>query len=381
MDILNELISYGEKRVKIVGTSNEPWFCGKDVCEILGYKSAKVALHTHIKHTYKKNLSEVVSESLTTSYNEGKAIYISEPGLYSLINKCSLPIAEKFQDWIFEEVLPSIRKKGEYKLQKALEESVSALAIKDKEIEELKFKTLQMKNFVTNVKIRTNTDYIYIVSTTQYASNNNFKPGHTDNLKKRLATYNTGQATGDQWYYCYTKKVFEAQKLDKLIHDLLSDFKDTKQKENIILHFNYLVKIIDFVVDNFNQSFEYLNNFIKTDLEKSYSLRPVIPEPIIIKDEYVSATKSDGGITLLSTMDETEVRKLLMAIVDNSQASVLTRKRIFDILEEKYVVKGFKHKVWDLLKAISYEKKLEIKYLGFAYFNGLSIKVLNLLYL
>ena len=43
-------------------------------------------------------------------------VFVSEPGLYLLILKSKLPIAEKFQDWVFEEVLPSIRKHGEYKL-------------------------------------------------------------------------------------------------------------------------------------------------------------------------------------------------------------------------------------------------------------------------
>lgn len=43
-------------------------------------------------------------------YHEGKAILISEPGLYELIFSSRLPLALEFKSWVFEEVLPSIRK-------------------------------------------------------------------------------------------------------------------------------------------------------------------------------------------------------------------------------------------------------------------------------
>ncbi|WP_334310648.1 Bro-N domain-containing protein [Dolichospermum circinale] len=43
-----------------------------------------------------------------------KPVFINEPGLYQLVMRSNLPSAEKFQDWVFEEVLPSIRKTGSY---------------------------------------------------------------------------------------------------------------------------------------------------------------------------------------------------------------------------------------------------------------------------
>lgn len=65
---------------------------------------------------------------------------------------------------------------------------------------------------------------------------------------------------------------------------------------------------------------------------------------------------------LLSSMGEEEIKDLLLQIVESSQASLLTRNRIFDVLETQgHIVKGFK-KVWEFLKTISYEKKLTIKY-------------------
>ncbi|MGL5962054.1 MAG: BRO family protein, partial [Cetobacterium sp.] len=98
----------GEKKkqkVKIVGTFKQPYFCGKDVCEILRYENVKQALLLNVKPKYKKTL-KTLSEELgglcdkptffgrnfqNLSYNDGKAVYVNEPGLYSLLSACKHP--------------------------------------------------------------------------------------------------------------------------------------------------------------------------------------------------------------------------------------------------------------------------------------------------
>ncbi|MGL5962369.1 MAG: BRO-N domain-containing protein [Cetobacterium sp.] len=54
-----------EQKVKIVGTYKNPWFCGKDICEILEYKNIPDAFYKHVKQKHKKNLR---------TYNEGKGL-------------------------------------------------------------------------------------------------------------------------------------------------------------------------------------------------------------------------------------------------------------------------------------------------------------------
>jgi len=94
-------ITLNEKdhQVKLAGTIDDPYFCGKDVCEILGYENIQKALTTHVKSKHKKDLktlSEEVTPNLgvtffgsnnlkNITYNAGKAVYVNEPGLYSLI--------------------------------------------------------------------------------------------------------------------------------------------------------------------------------------------------------------------------------------------------------------------------------------------------------
>jgi hypothetical protein len=175
----------------------------------------------------------------------------------------------------------------------------------------------------------------------------------------RLNTYNTGQAINDKFYFCYTKRVYEAPKLDKLLHNLLIEFKDNKRKENVILHFNYLANIIEFVSENFNESFEYLNEFIKNDLAKSYELRPVIPNPIDIGTTLV---RKDQTIKL-SACSEKEITELLEEIVISANTSYLTRKRLIELLEEKkYITKGAKQLIWNNAKMICKKMNLALAY-------------------
>jgi len=87
------------------------------------------------------------------SYNDGKAVYISEYGVYHLAMKCQPPIGEKFRDWLAEEVVPSIRKTGQYKLHKQIADQAEQLAIKDQHISELieKVAVMTLKNETKHV--------------------------------------------------------------------------------------------------------------------------------------------------------------------------------------------------------------------------------------
>ena len=72
-----------------------------------------------VKQSHKTDLKSLVEltcvdHANSTSYHEGKTVYISEPGLYKLVFASRLETAEAFQDWVCEEVLPSIRKTGSY---------------------------------------------------------------------------------------------------------------------------------------------------------------------------------------------------------------------------------------------------------------------------
>ena len=101
---------FGE--VRTLTKDGEPWFVGKDVAEILGYGNTKDALLNHVDEEDRAILQK--SENATFEIpNRGMTI-INESGLYSLILSSKLPTARAFKRWVTSEVLPAIRKHGEY---------------------------------------------------------------------------------------------------------------------------------------------------------------------------------------------------------------------------------------------------------------------------
>lgn len=94
----------------ILDGNNQPMFVAKDVATILGYANVNDAITRHCDGVVKY---DTVSDSLGRS-QEMRVIY--EPDLYRLIFGSKLPSAQQFQNWVFEEVLPSIRTKGAYNL-------------------------------------------------------------------------------------------------------------------------------------------------------------------------------------------------------------------------------------------------------------------------
>lgn len=94
--------------VRTYTENDKTYFCGKDVAVALGYTNPKKALIDHCK------VEGVTKRYLLTNGEKQEVKFISEGNLYRLITHSKLPQAEKFESWIFDEVLPSIRKHGAY---------------------------------------------------------------------------------------------------------------------------------------------------------------------------------------------------------------------------------------------------------------------------
>lgn len=107
---------FGE--VQLLEINNEPWFIGKEIAEILGYKNSRDALSKHVDEEDKG-----VAKRDTLGGSQDQVI-INESGLYSLILKSKLPQAKQFKRWVTSEVLPSIRKHGGYLTDNKLEEAL-----------------------------------------------------------------------------------------------------------------------------------------------------------------------------------------------------------------------------------------------------------------
>ena len=88
----------------ITDNKQEPWFCANDVCDILGYSNPRDAISKHCK------VGGVAKRDTPTKSAVQEMTFINEPNLYRLIIKSHKPEAEPFEAWVFEEVLPQIRK-------------------------------------------------------------------------------------------------------------------------------------------------------------------------------------------------------------------------------------------------------------------------------
>ena len=109
---------FGELGVLTI--DGKEFFPASQCAAILGYKSPKDAISTHCKGA--------VKHRLPTNGGTQEVKYIPEGDLYRLIIRSKLPSAEKFERWVFDEVLPELRKNGSYWNNFNLEEVIAKTA-------------------------------------------------------------------------------------------------------------------------------------------------------------------------------------------------------------------------------------------------------------
>ena len=105
--------------IECVMINDEPFFKGKSVATILGYKDTKDAISRHVYPEFKKSLNLLMKPieggvSPPATCSENNAIFITEAGLYQLCFSSKMNQAKIFTKWVCSEVLPSIRKTGSY---------------------------------------------------------------------------------------------------------------------------------------------------------------------------------------------------------------------------------------------------------------------------
>lgn len=128
-------------KVRVIMRCAEPWFVAKDVALCIEYdqtsinKMCKLCRDRDVAIVNGKEYSDDLSE-----YSEGRGnpniTVVSESGLYRILAKCNLPKCEPFESWVFDEVIPSIRKTGQYGVPQISRKDQLFLAIIHSESEE-----------------------------------------------------------------------------------------------------------------------------------------------------------------------------------------------------------------------------------------------------
>lgn len=132
--------------IRILDIENKPYFVAVDVAKALGYINTSDAIKQHCRWVVKHEVPHPQSKNKTLEVN-----IIPEGDMYRLVSNSKLKSAEKFESWIFDEVLPSIRKHGAYITQELLadkeklEDTIYQLQLDAKMIKEEK-EELQKEN-------------------------------------------------------------------------------------------------------------------------------------------------------------------------------------------------------------------------------------------
>lgn len=253
-------MAYKSANIEILCMGTEAWFCGKDIAIVLGYKDTRSALLDHVDDEDKCRLEDIVKQrggNLQPLQGElkkqAKKVFINESGLYSLILRSKLETAKEFKKWVTSEVLPSIRKTGEYKVNEQLKKIES----EKNEIEEkynnlTKYIMKKQKSQFTCGKL------LYIV--TNEDLKDRFKFGYTDNMNRRLSEYmqnNPGKYNVEKLWY-----TSENINIEKLVKSVFYKHRIGKWVENTIKEkfINYVDNIV-----NTTQLFDISNIDENTD--------------------------------------------------------------------------------------------------------------------
>ena len=115
MNGLQIFVSKEFGQIRTVTIDNEPWFVGKDVATALGYSNASKAVSVHVNEE-DRILRTLEADSQNGNVVKTQTALINESGLYALIFGSKLDSAKQFKHWVTSEVLPSIRKNGNYQM-------------------------------------------------------------------------------------------------------------------------------------------------------------------------------------------------------------------------------------------------------------------------
>jgi len=226
---IDETFKFENKEIRVFGSYNEPCFVAKDICDILELSNITNAL---------RNIPEkwMTLQNVKSSYNSQNMIMLSEPAVYKLIMRSNKPVAQKFQEVVCGEILPSLRKKGEYQVQSILDKN-KELENKNKELE------AENKEYSNRRKYKIG-ECVYIVMSEHIKEE--FKVGQSDDIHRRMKEFNNASPTKfilhKIWYTRFNKI------LERLVQELFEKYRISLNNEWFKIE--CLDKITDYI-DNF----------------------------------------------------------------------------------------------------------------------------------
>ncbi|HDH4269532.1 TPA: BRO family protein [Staphylococcus aureus] len=138
-----QTFNFEELPVRTLTVNEEPYFVGKDVADILGYKNGSRDINAHV------DAEDKLTYQISTAGQRRNQTIINESGLYSLIFSSKLESAKRFKRWVTSEVLPTLRKTGAYQVPS---DPMQALRLMFEATEETKQEIKNVKDDVIDLK-------------------------------------------------------------------------------------------------------------------------------------------------------------------------------------------------------------------------------------
>jgi prophage antirepressor-like protein len=265
------IYTFENQTFRVVGTHDKPQFVVKDVCDILGLSNVTQAIKS-IPEEWKADFNPIKDANGRSQ----QMLTVYEPGLYHLIMRSDKAVAKKFQKWTFEDVLPSIRKKGEYVLEeykkkleeqeKALEEQKKINEEKTKEVELQKIATekqkIQIKHLENRILARQSKEkkpgqyIIYILSSKYHLQDRVYVFGKSLNLINVRKTQYDKTVEHDIIYYkeCGSRSIMDLT--EKMVFAKLDKYREQLNRERFILPEGYDISLFTKTIDDCVKFFE-----------------------------------------------------------------------------------------------------------------------------
>jgi prophage antirepressor-like protein len=233
----------------VMDNNDKIWFSGNDIAKILEYKAPQKIIEKFVPAKYKKQYQyiDIDNQKYTKKY-QNKSMFIDEIGLFRLSIKSRQKKAIEFQEWITDEVLPELRREGNYYLQ----EKINILKNKLHKINKINNNLLIENDYLRGIKVDIKKNIMYIIrikTTIRGKQKICYKLGITDNLKERMIRYRTGNPNLCLISYFKIKNL-DAETIEKCAKSILKYRELKKNNEIFCTSLKNIYNLLQSCIDN-----------------------------------------------------------------------------------------------------------------------------------
>jgi prophage antirepressor-like protein len=284
------IYTFENKPFRVVGSLDNPHFVVKDICDILGISNATMAIK-NIPKEWQGDLYQI--EDTIGRLQHMNTVY--ESGVYYLIMRSDKEVAKPFQKWVCEDVLTSLRKKGEYILQeykekleaqqKLLEEKEAETKAQQKLLvdKQAHIKILENKTLKQQTRVKyAESNVVYLLTSKYHLPERIYIIGKGVDLTHRLSTYNKSL----EHEVVYIRECNSAQQMsyvEKMVLSKLDKYREVAHRDRFILP---LGKDISLFTDAIDILVDYLSDVDSgVDIKKVSKYREENKEEILTKSK------------------------------------------------------------------------------------------------